>query len=278
MNMLELEKTTTEESPAAEPAISIKSSAPHDCATQSIAGSMISTLKQLAAQGAAITMAIALGWYAGAQSFSPATDNAAEPEWVRSATAIINKTQQDVFLAADDVRRVKETMASLSHSLANERGSSDAKEDVIINTLEGLTRATETIVARLEQHNASLEGRQRELPNEAPTTREPLPAASSASHDPSLAEHSRMATALAVLGGPAVEPKPAPRNLARLTGWVLRDVYNGNAVIETPQRILHEVGPGKTLPGVGRIEAVERKGKSWVVLTSKGVIAHDGTP
>jgi hypothetical protein len=66
---------------------------------------------------------------------------------------------------------------------------------------------------------------------------------------------------------PAVAAKPGT-----IEGWVLRDVYDGMAMIENRNRRLVEVGPGDTLPGAGRVEAIERRGRSWVVVTSKGVI------
>ncbi len=55
-------------------------------------------------------------------------------------------------------------------------------------------------------------------------------------------------------------------------GWLLRDVYDGVAMIENRNRRLVEVGPGDTLPGAGRVEAIERRGRTWVVVTSKGLI------
>lgn len=55
-------------------------------------------------------------------------------------------------------------------------------------------------------------------------------------------------------------------------GWVLREVYNGSALVESRNRRLYEVMPGGTLPGVGRVESIERRGARWVVLTDKGFI------
>jgi len=63
------------------------------------------------------------------------------------------------------------------------------------------------------------------------------------------------------------KPKPAPTE-----NWAVRDVYDGIAVLEDRKRRLVEVGPGDTVPGVGRIEAIERRGKSWVVVTKQGPI------
>jgi hypothetical protein len=32
--------------------------------------------------------------------------------------------------------------------------------------------------------------------------------------------------------------------------------------------------PGETVPNAGRVESIERRGKTWVVVTSKGVIGR----
>jgi len=88
----------------------------------------------------------------------------------------------------------------------------------------------------------------------------------------------------------APAPKPAKSELARtepakseptksepaksepVDGWVLREVYNGAALVESRSRRLYEVMPGGILPGVGKVEAIERRGTRWVVLTDKGFI------
>lgn len=57
-----------------------------------------------------------------------------------------------------------------------------------------------------------------------------------------------------------------------LDGWALRDVYDGVAILEDRRRRLVEVGRGDAVPGVGRVEAIERRGRQWVVITRQGVI------
>jgi hypothetical protein len=59
---------------------------------------------------------------------------------------------------------------------------------------------------------------------------------------------------------------------AILDGWVLRDVFNGAAMIQSPRNGILEVFPGDMLPGVGRIEGVKRQDGHWVVVTSRGLI------
>lgn len=83
-----------------------------------------------------------------------------------------------------------------------------------------------------------------------------------------------------------VEPKPEVRapeptqtgslpdkpKTETLEGWALRDVYDGVAILEDRRRRLVEVGRGDAVPGVGRVEAIERRGRQWVVVTRQGVI------
>jgi len=67
-------------------------------------------------------------------------------------------------------------------------------------------------------------------------------------------------------------PAPKPVKSEPVDGWVLREVYNGAALVENRNRRLYEVMPGGMLPGVGRIEGIERRGARWVVVTDKGFI------
>jgi hypothetical protein len=47
------------------------------------------------------------------------------------------------------------------------------------------------------------------------------------------------------------------------------------AVVESSTG-LDEVGPGDTLPGGARVERLEKRGREWVLVTNRGVIAPDG--
>lgn len=72
----------------------------------------------------------------------------------------------------------------------------------------------------------------------------------------------------------AADPKPAPARPATVDGWVLRDVYDGMALVEARRGGLREIAPGEYLPGAGEVRSIERRGRSWVVMTSRGVIAN----
>jgi hypothetical protein len=78
--------------------------------------------------------------------------------------------------------------------------------------------------------------------------------------------HVAMATPLA----PGPDMKRIPPGPI-VEGWVLRDVYNGTAMIQNRAGII-QVMPGDSLPALGRIEQVRRQDGRWVVVTSRGLI------
>lgn len=63
-----------------------------------------------------------------------------------------------------------------------------------------------------------------------------------------------------------------PDKAVTVGGWVLRDVYDGMALVEARGGGLREVEPGEYLPGAGQVRSIERRGRGWVVMTSRGVI------
>ena len=77
--------------------------------------------------------------------------------------------------------------------------------------------------------------------------------------------------AAAAAPAPAAPPKPEVARLPTVEGWVLRDVANGSALIES-RRGMYEVYAGDPIPGLGRVDAIRRQDGHWVVVTSKGLI------
>jgi hypothetical protein len=70
---------------------------------------------------------------------------------------------------------------------------------------------------------------------------------------------------------PAAPSKPEVARLPTVEGWVLRDVANGYALIES-RRGMYEVYAGDPIPGLGRVDAIRKQDGRWVVVTSKGLI------
>jgi hypothetical protein len=80
------------------------------------------------------------------------------------------------------------------------------------------------------------------------------------------------ATTTAAAATPQVLPaKPDIGRLPTVEGWVLRDVGNGSALIES-RRGVYEVYTGDPVPGLGRVDAIRKQDGRWVVVTSKGLI------
>jgi flagellin-like hook-associated protein FlgL len=81
---------------------------------------------------------------------------------------------------------------------------------------------------------------------------------------------------------PAAPATPAPpAAAAKLTtapvlhGWIVQDVRNGRAMVESRHGGLFLVGSGSLLPGLGRVQDVKRQDGEWVVVTEKGLITQN---
>jgi uncharacterized protein YidB (DUF937 family) len=64
---------------------------------------------------------------------------------------------------------------------------------------------------------------------------------------------------------------PAASTPQLITNWVVRDVNNGIALVESPRGSI-EVAPGEIIPGAGTVKSIERRGRGWIVVTSRGLI------
>jgi hypothetical protein len=77
----------------------------------------------------------------------------------------------------------------------------------------------------------------------------------------------------------AAQTKPAadsPKRPTLITSWVVRDVYNGVALVENARGSI-EVALGDTIPGAGTVRSIERRGGGWIVITSRGLVDYDHT-
>ena len=74
---------------------------------------------------------------------------------------------------------------------------------------------------------------------------------------------------------PQATEEPAKPQL--IAAWVVRDVYQGVALIEGRRGTL-EVVPGVSIPGAGVVKSIDRHGGGWTVTTTKGVVAYAAPP
>ncbi len=80
------------------------------------------------------------------------------------------------------------------------------------------------------------------------------------------------ASAAAPKAEPRTESKAEVARLPTIDGWVLRDIGNGGALIQSRREGVYEVYAGDFVPSLGRIDAVRKQDGRWVVVTSKGLI------
>lgn len=76
-------------------------------------------------------------------------------------------------------------------------------------------------------------------------------------------------------GSIAESPPPAPSASASapiLHDWMVQNVRNGRAMVETSHGGFFLVGTGSMLPGLGRVQEVKRQNGEWIVVTDKGLI------
>jgi hypothetical protein len=154
-----------------------------------------------------------------------------------------------------------------------------------------VVQALKTQLAELAALKASLDGANRSASTQLAKISDRLDALERAQTDPSgklsrLADavdrlEKRVGAAPETTGSiPASQPAaaataPAPdTNVAGpiLNDWVVQDVHNGRALIESRYGAEFFVASGSVLPGLGTVQAVKRQNGEWVVVTTKGII------
>jgi hypothetical protein len=81
-----------------------------------------------------------------------------------------------------------------------------------------------------------------------------------------------MPTQAAVLAAVAPSAEPPKLNDRILQDWIVHDVQNGHALVESRYGGLFAVSAGSVLPGIGRVDVIRRQDGHWVVLTARGTI------
>jgi len=233
--------------------------------------------RRTGAQAAVLAAVIGIGWFGGAGLVSGSRSSQATSTQWSEASASIRQSQEDVVRLTGDVRALKVAIDALKDGIDRVRGESVGKQSQLLERLDRLDRAAQDSSGKANRVAEQLErlaSADRDPAKIAPlldrleriekqanvAASSPKPAASTASSEP------------AQTG--SIDTKPQAKQTA-LEGWVLRDIYDGVALIEGPNHRLHEVAPGQTVSAIGRIETIERRGKAWVVVTSKGVISAE---
>ncbi|ACA14598.1 conserved hypothetical protein [Methylobacterium sp. 4-46] len=205
-------------------------------------------------------------------------------EWKKLATRLDAQAAESARLAGD-LKLVKERSGAAQAAAEAARSEAAAQFGQMAERLERIGKVGSDAAAKLAGLSDRIEHLDREQQARvaalgerldrqraaapAPVAVAPAPAPKLASAEPTLTGSlpDKPAAKPAAPAAPSATTAPA-----MVDSWVLRDVYDGVAMIENRNRRLIEVGPGDTVPGVGRVEAIERRGKAWVVVTSRGLI------
>ncbi|MDE4912509.1 hypothetical protein PQI07_17650 [Methylobacterium sp. 092160098-2] len=246
--------------------------------------------KRLALPGAALAVGAILGGSVMVLS-RPA---AVRPDAIAALETTLDAGRTETVRLAGDIAQLHTVLADLRASTDAARKEAANRSSALGERLAQVDKSLNAKVAalgeRLEQvereHTARLTGLAAQL--ERRTAATPVAAKAEPTQTGSIGEPARAsegkpevkvadAKAGEAKAGEAKigETKPKPAAFDRppvIEGWALRDVYEGTAVLENRRRRLVEVSPGDILPGVGRVEGVERHGREWVVVTRQGLV------
>ncbi|MCJ2013957.1 hypothetical protein [Methylobacterium sp. J-076] len=200
-----------------------------------------------------------------------------------SATAIASLAAA-IDSGRSDTAKLSATLAKLDQSVGDLRTASESarKEGAKGNSLnEKIAQLDRSLTAKLASLTEKLDQAEREhAARIAALTARSTAAKAEPAQTGSLAEPKEtkavetkpVEVKQAEVKPPEAAKPAAPSKTAVLEAYALRDIFEGAAIIENRGRRLFQVAPGDTLPGAGRVEAIERRGRQWVVVTRQGVV------
>jgi hypothetical protein len=212
-----------------------------------------------------------LGVGAAAASFAlssrPAVDGAAAPQGTHGPRpADLESLEHRV---ADALGALKSEVADLRADVAHDQDAARARD---------VTRRLDELGAHLDTVKAETSGSLAQLAAKIDPLRQETAARLQAMVErlDRLEHRGEAATAAKPPEPPAAartatDPGEAARRPPVIRGWVVRDVHDGIALVEGADGPI-EVMPGALLPGAGRVRSIERSGRGWIVVTSRGVI------
>jgi hypothetical protein len=144
---------------------------------------------------------------------------------------------------ASGIENTIAAMREIKLELAQVAALKSSLENTVRNTTSQYAKISDRL-DRLDQHNIVAAETTASLPVVAPAVPVALPTA-------------------------AELPKLSDRVLQ---DWIVHDVQNGRALVESRYGGLFAVAAGSVLPGIGRVDTIKRQDGHWVVLTARGTI------
>jgi len=246
--------------------------------------------RRIFASGLALALGLgaAGGFLLGERSQSQATATIAAIE-SRAALAALearakgaSEAETAVSGLADEIRGIRAELETLRSILPRLASAEDVR--ALDRRVTAATEAAETgranqamalasVLGRIDQAASQAAGGLSELGNRMGRLDGALAAKAAPAEPPSTASIVRSTPRAdgRQPDHPAEPPKTeAPRTVP---GWTVRGVFNGVALLEGPHGV-YEAMRGDALPGLGRVEAIHRQGRGWIVVTSRGSIGQ----
>jgi len=225
--------------------------------TKAAAGS--SGKRRFGAMAAVVALATVAGALGGALATAGIGKLMAGEPVQESTQASTKDSALEASVARLDAEIV-ELKASLEHNSKTTTGQINKASD----RLDKVEKAQAEPAAKLAKLSETVD----KLRAAQPTTAAAAPAAAK---DITGSIPQQVAAVTPPASAQAAPPKPEVARLPTVDGWILRDVANGSALIES-RRGMYEVYAGDPIPGLGRVDAIRKQDGRWVVVTSKGLI------
>ena len=184
-----------------------------------------------------------------------------------SAQASVQAPAKDSALEAS-VARLDAEIVALKSSLEHNSRTTTGQLNKASDRLDKVEKAQAEPAAKLAKLSETVDKLRAAQASATTAAAAPAPAKEVTGSIPQQAAAAAAPAAPPASGAP---PKPEVARLPTVEGWVLRDVANGSALIES-RRGMYEVYAGDPIPGLGRVDAIRRQDGHWVVVTSKGLI------
>jgi hypothetical protein len=211
----------------------------------------------------AMAAVVALATVAGALGGALATAGIGKLMAGDSAQASTQASEKDNALETS-VARLDAEIVALKAGLEHNSKTTTGQLNKASDRLDKVEKAQAEPAAKLAKLSETVD----KLRAAQPTTAAAAPAAAK---DITGSIPQQVAAVTPPASAPAAPPKPEMARLPTVEGWILRDVANGSALIES-RRGMYEVYAGDPIPGLGRVDAIRKQDGRWVVVTSKGLI------
>ncbi len=233
---------------------------------------------------------LALGALLGGGVIAMTRSSALSTDAVAALSTTLDAGRTETARLGSDIAQLHRVLADLRASTDTARKEASSRSGALGERLaqldKNLTAKTAAIGERLEQvekeQNARIAGLATQIEKRAATAVKADPTQTGSLAEPRSVEPK-------VLEAKVAEPKAAEAKLADakpldvkkaigndkppvIDAWAVREVYDGMAILENRRHRLLEIGPGEILPGFGRVEGVERRGRDWVVVTRQGLV------